>query len=180
MAVYQIRLPKDYAMDQWLDDMTWALWRTFLRHAEVEKITPHAFARVRQTVGDVLERHLHKYSDCGMWTVCWSGTRSGPWMAPEPVGGYVDRFRPHAVEEHWYILEIENGLERLVDEMTDAIGRLLGSLMTDPIPLDDLRAEVKLSLKASMGPLIYQNPNCRANPMCFFSKRCHAWDGVKR
>lgn len=172
MATYQVRLPEYHTLETWLDEVNWLLWYGLMHHAEVEEISPHAFVRMRQIIRDMLERSLNAYSDCGLWEVCRVGTAPGPWMSSAD-------FRPDDTGVRWFILEINGGVDQLVTDVTREVEALLGWLMREPVPREHLQADVAQALRKGIGPYLWQNPNCRAHPLCFGALKRNPWVEVK-
>ena len=167
MRRYQLRLPEPMTLSDWLDELAWALWGAFRDHHELAGINPHAFVRIREILGKVLEQHVTTYDRCGLCPECYEGISLNPWAIPT-------RFSPD-VPTRWYLLEIEQSLGELVSAVTDRLSMFLVDLVGYAIPIGPFEVEVETALLKTIGRYLYRNPYCGTTDNCHTARKLNPW-----
>lgn len=159
MLTYQLRLPVSRRLDDWLDEVSWAVWSELIHHAALEPLGPHAFVRIREILRGIFEQTVTTYRSCGLWSYCRAGTGPSPWT-PEVA------YRPDAEDVQWYLLEMPHGLDGLVAEVTDRVGKFLTCLLDGLLPRSVMEATVETALRRGIGRYLYENHHCGTHPFC--------------
>jgi len=159
MLTYQLRLPVSRRLDDWLDEVSWAVWSELVHHPALEPLGPHAFVRIREILHDLFESRVTTYRSCGLWSYCRAGTSPSPWTLQET-------YRPDAEDVQWFLLEVPYGLEGLAEEAADRIGEFLACFLSGLLPRSVMEATVETALRRGIGRYLYENHHCGAHPFC--------------
>lgn len=159
MTMYQLRLPEHLDLDAWLDEVSWLVWDELTRHTQLEPLDPQAFVRIREILEQMLEEHVNTYRSCGLWSYCQAGTTPSPWTSPTA-------YCPEHFRVQWYILEVQDGLDELVEQAADRITELLFCLLGGSLPHSVIEANLETALRASIGRYLYENPHCGVSAFC--------------
>lgn len=171
MPTYQLRLPVARRLDDWLDEVSWALWDELVHHTALEPLGPHAFVRFQEILRDLFERTVTTYRSCGLWSYCRTGTGPSPWTPP-------DADRPEAADAQWFLLEVPQGLDGLVAEATDQVGEFLACFLSGSLSRSVIAGAVETALRRGLGRYLYENPHCGTHPFCAERVPRNPWQTV--
>lgn len=169
MTMYQLRLPESLDLDQWLDEVSWAVWEQLSCHSLLEPMAPQVFVRIRELLHEVLEQHVTAYRSCGLWSYCQAGTTPSPWMPPEA-------FHPDEPRVRWYILKVDHGLDEVVAEATDRISELVFQVVGGSLPCGVFEPAVETALRRGIGRYLYENHHCGEQPFCDGALKVDPWN----
>lgn len=168
MITYQLRVPTTRALDQWVDELSWAVWDELAHHTALDSLGAHAFVRIREILHALFQTHVVAYRSCGLWSFCRAGTRPSPWM-PETA------YRPADEAVHWYLLEVPETLEALVAEAADRVAEFLDCFAGGALPRSVMDSAVEIGLRRGVGRYLYEHPQCGTHPLCAGRVALNPW-----
>lgn len=170
MRRYQLRFPRERRLQELVDEVAEAIWEKGAEDFKLQELAPNAFGPLRDLVQGVLKNHVTQYDLCGLGVECQEGAVPGPWITLEELAVSKE-------QKDWYILEVREGLQELVQEITDSVILLLkeqgiGMMISTPWGIG---ASVEEALRDSLGRYLYENVSCGETLLCRDAQKLDPW-----
>lgn len=174
MKRYQLRIRAEQPADAVIGEIVDGVWPVLASHHEFDRLGPGDREKLRVGLKKVLGKYVSRYDTCGLEALCEEAVEPAEWNSrPDPALGRRHPWQADEVKR--LVVDVEKGLEELVDALEAEVFRDLFAGEERAKLAKSLRAELGNAIRGALGPHLYRSVSCGMLELCREGGRVEPW-----